>query len=128
MREEFFSKIGWTRSLISGPADPLHNPYMVWCHTCRKNFSIKTKGTMEFLRHHRTKKRLRKDQRWRYEHLRSIDPVTNKVHQRVCGRNGKLLSKIKLPEELPKFIHSELVDIGEWFPFYDNFIKGRTLP
>ena len=29
MREEFFSKIGWTRSFISGPADPLHNPYMV---------------------------------------------------------------------------------------------------
>ena len=29
MREEFFSKIGWTRSFISGPADPLHNPCMV---------------------------------------------------------------------------------------------------
>ena len=29
MREEFFSKIGWTRSFISGPADPLHNPHMV---------------------------------------------------------------------------------------------------
>ena len=29
MREELFSKIGWTRSFISGPADPLHNPHMV---------------------------------------------------------------------------------------------------
>ena len=38
MREEFFSKIGWTRSFISGPADPLHNPHMVWCHICKKNF------------------------------------------------------------------------------------------
>ena len=37
MKEEFFSKIGWTRSFISGPADPLHNPYMVWCHICKKN-------------------------------------------------------------------------------------------
>ena len=36
MREEFFSKIDWTRSFISGPADPLHNPCMVWCHICRK--------------------------------------------------------------------------------------------
>ena len=26
MREEFFSKIGWTRSFISGPADPVHDP------------------------------------------------------------------------------------------------------
>ena len=69
MREEFFSKIGWTRSFISGPADPLHNPYMVWCHICKKNISVKTKGTLEILRHHRTEKHLRRDQRWRYEHL-----------------------------------------------------------
>ena len=32
MREEFLAKIGWTRSFISGTADPLHNPHMVWCH------------------------------------------------------------------------------------------------
>ena len=47
MREEFFAKIGWTRSIIFWPADPLHNPYMVWCHICKKNFAIRTKGTME---------------------------------------------------------------------------------
>ena len=29
MREEFFGKIGLTRSFISGPADPLHNPHIV---------------------------------------------------------------------------------------------------
>ena len=45
-REEFFSKIGWTRSFISGPADPVHNPLMVWCHVCKKNFSIKSKPHM----------------------------------------------------------------------------------
>ena len=94
MKEEFFSKIGWTRSFISGPADPLHNPYMVWCHICKKNISIKTKGTLEILRHHRTEKHLRRDQRWRYEHLRSVQPVTGKVQHRVRGRNGKILSKI----------------------------------
>ena len=65
MREEFFAKIGWTRSFISGPADPLHNPYTVWCHICKKKFSIRTKGTMEILRNHRTEKYLRKDQRRR---------------------------------------------------------------
>ena len=32
MREKFFAKIGWTRSFISDPADPIHNPHMVWCH------------------------------------------------------------------------------------------------
>ena len=128
MREEFFAKIGWTRSFISGPADPVHNPHMVWCHVCKKNFSIKTKGPFEILRHHRSERHLRRDQRWRNEHLRSVDPVTGKIQHRVRGRNGKLLTKIELAKELPKFIHAELVDLGERFPFYDDFIRGRTTP
>ena len=126
MREEFFSKIGWTRSFISGPADPLHNPHMVWCHICKKNFSIKSKGPYEILRHHRTERHLRRDQRWRYEHLRSTDPITGKTQHRVRGGNGKLLTKVELAKELPKFKNVELVDIGERFPFYNEFIKGST--
>ena len=126
MREEFFSKIGWTRSFISGPADPLHNPLMVWCHICKKNFSIKSKGPYEILRHHRTDRHLRGDQRWRYEHLRSVDPVSGKVQHRVRGANGKILTKIELANQLPKFIKAELVDIGERFPFYEDFIRGTT--
>ena len=126
MKEEFFSKIGWTRSFISGPEDPLHNPYMVWCHICKKNISVKTKGTLEILRHHRTEKHLRRDHRWRYEHLKSVHPVTGKVQHRVRGRNGKILTKIELAKELPKFRNAELVDIGERFPFYDDFVKGTS--
>ena len=38
MREAFFSKIGCTRSFISGPADPMHNPYMVCAMSARKIF------------------------------------------------------------------------------------------
>ena len=126
MREEFFSKIGWTRSFISGPADTIHNPHMVWCHMCKKNFSVKTKGVVENLRHHRTEKHLRRDQRWRYEHLRSVDPVTGKIQHRVRGRNGKILSKVELAQELPKFIHTDFVDVGERFPFYEDNLKGST--
>ena len=29
-------------------------------------------------------------------------------------------------KELPSFINEELVDIGERFPFYDDYIKGST--
>ena len=126
LREEFFSKIGWNRSFISGPADPLHNPQMVWCQKCKNNFSVKTKGMVEILRHHRTERHLRKDQRWRYEHLKSIDPVTGKIQHRVRGRNGKILSKVYLAQELPKFIHTELVDVGERFPFYEDYLKRST--
>ena len=126
MREEFFRKIGWIRSFISGPVDPVHNPFMVWYHICKRNFSIKTEGTLEILRHQRSEKHLRRDQRWRYEHLKTVDPITGKVQHRVRGRDGKLLNKLKLADELPKFIHAELVDIGERFPFYDDFMKGHT--
>ena len=126
MREEFFSKIAWTRSFISGPADPLHNPHMVWCHMCKKNFSIKTKGTVEILRHHRTEKHLRRDQRWRFEHLKTVDDVTGKVQHRVRGRDGKILSKSDLAQELPKFIHTELIDVGERHPFYEDYLKGHS--
>ena len=128
MREEFFSKTGWTRSFISGPADPLHNSHMVWCHICKKNFSIRSKGPEEILRHHRTEKHLLKDQRWHYEHLKSVDLVTKKVQHRVRGRDGRILNRLELAKEMPHFIHAELVDIGERFPFYDDFIKGRADP
>ena len=83
---------------------------------------------MEILRHHRTEKHLRRDQRWRYEYLKSTDPITLKTQHRVRGRNGKILSRIELAKELPKFIHVELVDIGERFPFYEDFVRGRTAP
>ena len=127
-RKEFFAKIKCTRSVISGLADPPHNPYMVWCHICKKNFSIRTKGTMEIQRHHRAEKHFKKDKRWRNEHLKSSDPVTLQPQHRVRGRNRKHLSKTDLAKELPKFIHSELVDIGERFPFFEDFIQGQTAP
>ena len=126
MREEFFKKIGWTRSFNSGPADPIHNPLMVWCHVCKRNVSINTKRTVEILRHHRTEKHLRRDQRWRYEHLRSIELINGKGQYRVRGRVSEILSKNKLAEEIPKFIHTELFDIRERFPFYEDFLEGHT--
>ena len=123
MREEFFSKIGWTKSFISGPADPVHNPLRDWCLICKKNFSVKSKSPCEILRHHRTQCHLRRDQRWRYEHLRSTDPITGKVQHRVRGANGKILTKMELANELPFFINEELVDIGKRSHFTMNTSK-----
>ena len=54
--------------------------------------------------------------------------MSGTIQHRVRGRNGKTLSKIELAKELPKFIHTELVEIGERFPFYDDFIRGRSTP
>ena len=93
---------------------------------CKKNFSFETKGGFEILRHHRSERHLRCDQRWRYEHLKSTDPVSGKTQHRVRGRNSKILTKMELAKELPKFIHVELVDVGERFPFHEDFINGTT--
>ena len=35
---------------------------------------------------------------------------------------------MELAKELPKFKNVELVDIGERFPFYEDFVRGRTTP
>ena len=120
MREELFKKIGWTRSSISGPAVPVHNPLMV----CWKRNS--TKGTLEILRHHRSEKHLRREQKWCYEHLTSVDLVTEKVQHRVRGRDGKIVNKVKLADKLPKFIHAEVVEIWGKTSFYEDFTEGHT--
>ena len=92
----------------------------------QKEFSIKSKCSYEILRHHRTERHLRRDQRWRYEHLKSTDSVTGKVQHRVRGDDGKVLSKMELAKELPRFIDVELVEIGERFRFYEDYIRGST--
>ena len=42
--KNFSVRLGGTRLFISGPADPLHNLYMVWCHYCKKNISIERRA------------------------------------------------------------------------------------
>ena len=76
---------------------------------------------MEILRHHRSKNHLRRDQRWHNVHLKTVDPVSGKVQHRVRGCNEEILSKIELAKELPKFVRTELIDVGERFPFNEDF-------
>ena len=66
------------------------------------------------------------DQKWRYEHLKNVNPIKGKVIHHVRARNGKWLSKIELAKKFPNFIHVELVDIGERFTFYEPFVKGSA--
>ena len=125
-RDEFFAKIGLARSFISGPAD--HSIIHTWfgVKSVRK-ISIRVKGNIEILRHHRSEKHLRRDQRWPYEHLKSADSITQKTQHRVRGRNGKILTKIEVTKDILKIIPVEPVDFGERFLFYDDSIHlGRT--
>ena len=125
MREEYFKGMDWTRTFVSGPLDPKWNPYKFYCQICKGNISIYGRGPREILRHHATELHLRKDQRWRYEYLAIEDPVTEVIRHQVRGKDGKVLTPRQLVDELPNFKDVPLVDIGEKFPFYDEFMAGN---
>ena len=124
MKEAYFKGMEWTRTFISGPVDPKWNKYKFYCQICKANLSIYSKGAREILRHHSTEKHLPKDQRWRYEYLYKVDPVTKARYPQVRGKDGKFLSPYQLALELPKFKDVELVDIGEKLPFYEEVMSG----
>ena len=124
MKEAYFKGMEWTKTFVSGPVDPRWNRYKFYCQICKGNISIYGRGAREILRHHASERHLRKDQRWRYEHMSRVDPVTKAVKHYVRGRDGKLLTPYELELELPKFIEAELVDIGEKLPFYEDYMQG----
>ena len=116
MKEAYFKGMEWTRTSVPGPVDPRWNPYKFYCKICKANIFI--------LRNHSSEKHLRKDQRWWYEFLYEVDPVTKtKIHQ-VRGRDGKLLTSCQLELALPHFKDAPLVEIGENPPFYAEFMAG----
>ena len=124
MKEVYFRGMEWTRTLVSGPIDPRWNKYKFYCQICKANISIYSKVARKILRHHSTEKHLRKDQRWRYEYLYKVDPVTKARYPQGRGKDGKLISPYQLALELPKFKDVELADIGEKLPFYEEFMSG----
>ena len=120
MCEAMFKKIRWTRSFISGPPDPIASPHTVWCHICKKTLSVASRGSREIVRHHKGILHLRSYQRWAYEHSKVVDSVTGETTRTVRGRDGRVLTKRELAKELPNFIHKELVEIGEHYPFCED--------
>ena len=74
------------------------------------------------MRHHSTEHYLRKDQRWRYEHLAIEGPVTKIVRHQVRGQDGRILSPYELEVEYAKFKDAPRVDIGEKLPFYNEHV------
>ena len=98
LRDELLDGMAWARTFVSGPMDPRWNPYKFYCQICKGNVSIYGRVVKEILRHHSTERQLRKDQRWRYEHLAVEDPLTKVVHHQVRDGKGQLLS----PNDLQK--------------------------
>ena len=99
MKEAYFKGIQWTRIFVTGPLDPEHNEHKVNCQICTTNVLISSKGAREIVRHFQCESHFRKDQRWRFEHLRSKDKITGLVVHEVRGKNGQVLTPLELERE-----------------------------
>ena len=131
MKDAYFKGIQWTGTFVSGPVDPVHNKFKFYCILCKTNVSIFSKGAREILRHCKTGEHLRKDHKWRYTHLQETDEVTGVTTHQVRGKDGYVLTPIELEREKPLFMVIPLVEAGDRFPFYDDYmtsIGGITNP
>ena len=125
MKDAHFKGIKWTKTFVTGPLDPLHDKYRFYCQICKTNVCHYSKGAREILRHYQKESHPRKDQRWRYEHLGTIDKTTGEVLHDFRGKDGHRLTPLELAKELPLFINAPLVDIGDKLPFYDYFLANQ---
>ena len=112
MKPAYFKGIQWTKVFVTGPLDPVLNKYKFYCQICKTNVSIFAKGAREIVRHYRTEDHLRKDHRWRYEHLGKLDKVSGTIAHAVRGKDGHVLTTFELQKEKPLFESAPLVDIS----------------
>ena len=124
MKEASFKGIRWTKTFVTGPLDPLITNISFTARSVKPMYSRFSKGTREIIRHYQGESHLRKDQRWRLEHSRSVDEVTATVKHHVRGKDGHVLTAFELEKKKPLFEDAPIVDIGESFPFYDEYIAS----
>ena len=124
MKESNFKGIKRTKTFVTGSLDPIHNQHKFYCQICKSNVSIRSKGAREIIRHYQGETHLRKDQRWRFEHLSVTDKVTGVTKHQVRGKDGHILTPLELEREKPLFENAPLVDVGEKYPFYDEYITN----
>ena len=124
MKPASFEDIPWTRVFVTGPLDPMHNKHSIYCQLCKTNVSIYSKGAREIVKHYQSEAHLRRDKRWRYEHLGKFDKITGVNVHAVRGRDGHIQSALELEKEKPLFEFAPLMDIGPRFPFYEEYTAG----
>ena len=124
MKEAYFKGIQWTRTFVTGPLDPEHNKHKFYCQICKTNVSMFSKGAREIVRHFQCEAHFRKDQRWRYEHLKKKDAVTGRIVHEVRGKKGQVLTPLELEREKPFFMQVPLVEMGCSYPFYEDHMAG----
>ena len=124
MKESYFKGIKWTKTFVTRFLDPIHNRHMFYCQICKSNVSIRSKGARGIIRQYQGETHLRKDQRWHFEHLSVTDKVTGSTGRQVRGKDGHILTSLELEREKPLFEIAPLVDVGEKYPFYDEYMAN----
>ena len=128
MKPAYFIRIQRTKVFVTGPLDPVHNKHKFYCQICKTNVSVFSKGAREIVRHYQSEGHLRKDQRWRYEHLGKLDKISGTTVHAVREKDGHILPAFELEKEKPLFETAPLVDISPRFPFYDEYMASAGLP
>ena len=124
MKPAYFNGIQWTKVFVTGPLDPIHNKHIFYCQLCKTNVSRYSKGACEIVRHYQSESHLRRDQRWRYEHLGRCIKIIGVTTHAVRGRDGHVLTALELEKEKPLFEFAPLMYIGPRFPFYEEHMAG----
>ena len=114
---EMLSKVPWMAKFISGPRDPVANPYSVYCHVCQIVISTKSRGHHDVVRHWRRERHFRKEQRYRDSHGmevldRDCTPLTG----------HRLEKERRLFEDYPEF------ELGARYPFYSASCETPPSP
>ena len=76
------------------------------------------------MRHFQCESHFRKDQRWRFEHLRTTDRVTGPVVHEVRGKNSQVLTPLELEREKQYFMSAPLIETGCSYPYHENYMAG----
>ena len=124
MKDAYFKGIQWTRTFVTGPLDPIHIKYEFYCMLCKTYVSTYSKGAREILRPYKSEGHLRRDQKWRFVHLQETDSTTGVVTHQVRREDGYVLTPLELEREKPHFIDVPLVDAGDHFPFYEEYLAS----
>ena len=126
LRDEMLDGMPWTRTFVSGPMDPRWKAYKFYCQICKGNISLYGRGDKVILRLHSPERHLRKDNRWRYEHLAVEDPLIKTIHHQVRDGKGQMLAPKYLRREYEYFKRAALVDIREKLPYYHEAMAGKS--
>ena len=105
----------FAKIFATGPKNPLKNRHCFYCMICRRNVSMKSRGSYELQQHFQREHHLRADQRFRARYHPS----------KIRGSDGRTLYGSKLEAEKELFMHFDVPELDHKCPFYYDVVEGK---